>query len=137
MSQMMRMMKMYNNNRSYIFKNLYKDIYIAKKLDPIEDENHNEFAQYDTPVKYKRWNIQYIKSNSEILEFGEKANITQVTTIPNTPQYAGKFKEFDLAYLDGATPDGEKVNGQNANYRIYSVRPQNNIIRIYFRKLTK
>lgn len=128
---------MYNNNRTYIFKNLYKNIYIAKKLDTVEDEYHNEFAQYDEPVKYKRWNIQYVKSKSEILEFGQQAAITQVATIPNTIQYANKFKEFDLAYLDGASPDGEKINGANANYRIYSVRPQNNIIKIYFRKLTK
>lgn len=169
---------MYNINRSYIFKNLYQDVYISSQLEPQEDANHNKIASYDTPVKYKRWNIQYVKSQSEILEFGQNVSNMRVAVIPNTPKYANKFKEFDLAYLDGASPYtyeevndettteptnetnveepvsdntnetptsntttaepiSEVVNGQNANYRIYSVRPQNNIIRIYFIKLTK
>lgn len=128
---------MYNINRNYIFKNVYKNIYIAEKLEPVEDENHNEFAEYNTPIEYKRWNIQTVKDSSEILEFGEKSNSMQVATIPNTIQYDGKFKDFDLAYLDGASPINESFNGQNANYRIYTVRPQNNIIKIYFLKLLK
>ena len=128
---------MYNINRNYIFKNVYKNIYIAEKIEPVEDENHNEFAEYNTPIEYKRWNIQTVKDSSEILEFGEKSNSMQVATIPNTIQYDGKFKDFDLAYLDGASPINESFNGQNANYRIYAVRPQNNIIKIYFLKLLK
>ena len=128
---------MYNINRSYIFKYLYQDLYIASQLPPTQDDNYNKIASYSTPVKYKRWNIQDVKSQSEILEFGENVSIMKVAVIPNTTKYANKFKEFDLAYLDGIHPKGEIVNGQNANYRIYSVRPQNNIIRIYFIKLTK
>lgn len=128
---------MYNINRSYIFKNLYQNVYIAKQLDPVEDANHNQLALYDTPKKYTRWNIQYVKAESEILEFGEIVKNMRVAVIPYTPQYADKFHEFDLAYLDGVNPDGELKNGQNANYRIYAVRQQNNIIRIYFLRLTK
>lgn len=128
---------MYNINRSYIFKYLYQNIYIAKQLEPMTDDNYNKVASYDTPIKYKHWNIQFVKSSSEILEFGENVSNMRVAVIPNTPQYINKFSEFDLAYLDGVTPNGEVINGQNANYRIYSVRPQNNIIRIYFIKLTK
>lgn len=45
------------------------------------------------------------------------------------------IKENDLAYLDGATPKGEEVNGDNANYRVDSVRNQNKKIAIYFEKL--
>ena len=131
------MIQMYNINRSYIFKNLYQNIYISSQLEPTEDENHNKIAAYDIPIKYKRWNIQYVKSNSEILEFGQNVSNMRVAVIPYTEKYANKFKEFDLAYLDGTNPTGEIINGQNANYRIYSVRPQNNIIRIYFIKLTK
>lgn len=45
------------------------------------------------------------------------------------------IKENDLAYLDGATPENEQVYGDNANYRIDSVRNQNKKIAIYFEKL--
>ena len=128
---------MYNINRSYIFKNLYQNVYISELLEPIEDENHNKMPNYATPKKYKRWNVQYVKAESDIMQFGEIVSNMRLATIPNTPKYANKFKEFDLAYLDGTNPNGEIVNGQNANYRIYSVRTQNNIIKIYFLKLTK
>ena len=128
---------MYNINRTYIFKNVYSNIYIASKLGIEEDSNHNKVALYDDPVEYKHWNIQYVKSQSEIMEFGQYAEKMRVATIPNTPKYANKFKEFDLAYLDNNNPNGEVINGQNANYRIYSVRPQNSIIKVYFLMLNK
>ncbi len=128
---------MYNLNRTYIFKYLYTNIFISPKIGVEEDEHHNKVAVYDVPKEYKHWNIQYVKSQSEIMEFGQYAEKMRVATIPNTPQYANKFKEFDLAYLDGINPKGEIINGQNANYRIYSVRPQNNIIKVYFLALNK
>ena len=53
--------------------------------------------------------------------------------IVNKPEM--KFKEFDVAYLDGTTPSGESVNGQNANYRLYPPRNQNKVIVIYFEKI--
>ena len=59
----------------------------------------------------------------------------KVAVITNRKKYDNKFKEFDLAYLDGATPEGETINGANANYRIYSVQPQNVVIRVFFIKL--
>ena len=51
--------------------------------------------------------------------------------------YKNKFKEFDKVYLDGATPNGELKFGDNANYRIYSIQPQNVAIMIYFLKIVK
>lgn len=45
------------------------------------------------------------------------------------------IQENDLAYLDGASPTNEKIHGDNANYRIDSVRYQNKKIAIYFEKL--
>lgn len=127
---------MYNINRTYVFRNVYSFLYISPKLGTKEDENHNEIAYYGEPIKY-RWNVQTIKDESEQREFGELAPKMKVATISFTEQYEGKFKEFDLAYLDGVTPNNEVVIGQNANYRIYAVRPQNSIIKIYFLRLTK
>ncbi len=128
---------MYNNNRSYAFKYLYKNVYISQKLDVDEDENHNKIPNYAEPIKYNRWNIQYVKAQSDLIEFGQNVSNMRLAIIPNNEKYINKFKEFDLAYLDGANPNGEIINGQNANYRIYAVRPQNSIIKIYFLKITK
>lgn len=127
---------MYNINRTYIFRNIYSVIYISSKIGTKEDENHNKYPYYAKAERF-RWNIQTVKDESEQLEFGELASNMKVATIPYNGKYDNKFNEFDLAYLDGATPDDELIIGQNANYRIYAVRPQNNIIKIYFLKLTK
>ncbi len=45
------------------------------------------------------------------------------------------IKENDLAYLDGVIPENEINHGDNANYRVDSVRVQNKKIAIYFEKL--
>ena len=93
-----------------------------------------EIKVYDTPQEYS-FNIQPVNLSSDVQAFGENANKMKVAVITNRKKYEGKFKEFDCAYLDGATPNGEKVNGQKANYRIYSVQPQNVVIRVFFIKI--
>lgn len=125
---------MYNVNKYYIHKDK-ETIYISKKLNPTLDTNNNQIQNYDIPVKYK-FNIQPISADSETREFGELTNRMKVA-IANKNIYQNKFNEFDLAYLDGNNPTGETKNGHNANYRIYSVRPQNSIIKIYFLKIVK
>ena len=40
-----------------------------------------------------------------------------------------------LTYLDGATPNNEEVVGSNANYRVYSIKPQNVALLVYFEKI--
>ena len=49
--------------------------------------------------------------------------------------YQGKFKENDLAYLDGNKPSKGEINGANANYRISSVVNQNLVVVILFERL--
>lgn len=122
---------MYNINKTKIMD--YKSvIYISKKLDSTYDSEKNEIPQYDTPIKYI-FNIQPVSADSEIREFGELANSMKKIVI-NKLIYNGKFKEFYKAYIYN-NPDGEIQNGANADYRIYSVRPQNTAIVIYFTKL--
>ena len=120
------------------FENVKSKCYISSKLDSNFDDEGNEIKVYDEPEAYS-FNIQPVNSltasASEIQSFGENANKMKVAVITNRKKYDNKFKEFDLAYLDGATPENETVNGQNANYRIYSVQPQNVIIRVFFIKL--
>lgn len=130
-------MKMYNINRQSIRRNNLKSkLYIAKKLESIEDEFGNEITNYDKPIKYF-FNVQPASTASEIQAFGELAKSMKVAVITEKDKYLNKFKEFDLAYLDGITPDNESINGINANYRVYAVQPQNAIIKVYFIKLVK
>lgn len=114
--------------------NYKSKIYISKRLDPIQDEDLNEIEVFDEPKKYF-FNIQPVSADSETREFGQLANSMKVATIPKRI-YLGKFKEFDRVYID-TTPDNENEHGENADYRVYSIRPQNAIIRIYFLKLVK
>lgn len=131
---------MYNINRQNIFKNLKTTCYIASKLPSTEDAEDNEITQYDTPKKYV-FNIQPLVSGttegSEIMAFGELAQKMKVAVITERDKYKNTFKEFDLAYLDGATPNGEVYNGQNANYRVHLVAVQNTVIRIFFTKIVE
>lgn len=122
---------MYNINRTYIYKNLYTNCYIASKLDPEDDGNGNEIPKYDKPILY-RFNIQPVNSDSEIREFGELAPSMKVAVLTDRDKYDNVFKEYDKAYLDGASPSNESINGEYSNYKIYSVRNQNTAIRIYF-----
>ena len=125
---------MYNVNRQNIL-NYKSNIYIAKKLDVIQDENLNQEVIYSEPIKY-RFNVQAISEDSEVREFGENANSMMKAVITEKNKYLNKFKEFDNVYIN-TTPIGENKNGENADYRIYSVRNQNTCIILYFIKLVK
>lgn len=112
-----------------------KDVYIASKMGTELDIEGNEINKYSKPNSepYK-FNYQPVNTSADIAEFGEKASIMKKAVIPIS--YQGKFKEFDVAYLDGATPKNEKKYGDNANYRLLPPREGNSVIIIYFEKLT-
>jgi len=114
-------------------KDWKKECWIAEKIKVIYDDEGNEIAEYNKPIKFE-FNYQPISSNADLMEFGEKASMVQKAIIPI--EYKDKFKEFDVAYLDGVEPDGEVKNGDKANYRLYPPRNQNSVIQIYFEKLT-
>lgn len=116
-------------------KDWIKDVYIASKKEVVLDEEGNEIVIYDKPNEeaYK-FNYQPVSADADIAEFGENAKIMKKAVIPIS--YQGRFKEFDVAYLDGATPNGEVNNGDNANYRLLPPRDGNSVIIIYFERLT-
>lgn len=116
------------------FNHVETKCYIGSKLESTFDDNGNEIKNYAKPEKIFL-NVQPVTLSSDIQAFGENASKMKVAVITNRKKYDGKFKEFDCAYLDGASPEGETINGQNANYRIYSVQPQNVVIRIFFIKI--
>ncbi len=112
-----------------------KDVYIASKVGTQLDIEDNEITIYDKPnEKPYKFNYQPVNTDADIAEFGENAKIMKKAVIPIS--YQGQFKEFDVAYLDGATPYGEENYGDNANYRLLPPRDGNSVIIIYFEKLT-
>lgn len=114
-------------------KDWNKKLWIASKIETITDDEGNLIDVYSEPIPYE-FNYQPLTSDSDLREFGEKANMTQKAIIPI--EYKDVFKEFDVAYLDGATPENETNNGDKANYRLHPPRNQNSVIAIYFEKLT-
>lgn len=83
-----------------------KPLHIASKISVDLDDDGNEIPKYDKP-EYFEFNYRAISSDAEMAEFGEKASITKRMTVPI--EYKYKFKEYDVAYLDGVTPNGEKT----------------------------
>ena len=113
-------------------KNWLRDCWIASKIDVVLDEDDNEITLYSEPIQYK-FNYQSVNSDAEIAEFGERASIMKKAVVPIS--YKHGFKEFDVAYLDDVTPNGEFAHGDNANYRLLPPRDGNAVIIIYFEKI--
>ncbi len=110
-----------------------KEIYITKKKNLGYDDFGKQIIEYEEPKKYE-FNVQPITSQVDLMEFGEKSNMMQKAVI--SIKFLNKFKENDLAYLDGITPEGEITFGDKANYRLYPPRNQNKVIVIYFERIT-
>lgn len=119
--------------RSSVFENWNKDLYIATKKRITHDEYNNEIIEYNEPFYFGKVNYEpmtWRELQSYMSAFGEtKKNIVGALI---DYKDKGKFGEFDLAYLYGATPDGETINGANANYIVKSFKPQNTRILVVF-----
>lgn len=111
-----------------------KDLYIASFLKDGYDDEGNKIPIYSKAEYIGKENIQPLSGESDVVEYGTKVTKMQKVLL-DYDKYLGKFKENDLAYLDESMPDDEQVYGNNANYRIDSVRNQNKKIVIYFEKL--
>lgn len=124
---------MYNINSQPIHK-VKSKIYIASWLGNQQDEYGNDINVYDEPKKYM-FNVQVLNESVEMEVFGRKVVSSRVISITNKKKYLGKFKEYDVVYID-RTPESELEFGDNADYFISGVRNQNTSIRIYLTKLT-
>lgn len=107
-------------------------IYIANRIDEGEDENENPIDVYDKPFLVE-CTLNTLTSSTDVAVFGERVKRMSKTVLDYS--YISKIHEKDLAYLYGANPDGEKTNGDNANYRIVAIMPQNLKIRVFFERL--
>lgn len=124
--------------KNSVFKNWNKDLYIAPKIGVTYDDYNNETIEYGTPFYFGRVNYQPMNwrdLRSYMSAYGETSkNIVGLLIDYNQ---LGMFKEFDLAYLYGATPEGESINGANANYIVKSYKEQNTKIMVMFEELIK
>lgn len=111
-----------------------KSLYIASFIEDSLDDYGNKITVYNKPEFIGKENIQPLSGSTDIEEYGNKVSKMQKVLL-DYDKYLGKFKENDLAYIEDTTPEGEEVFGDNANYRIDSVRNQNRKIAIYFEKL--
>jgi len=118
-----------------MIETLKKTVYIAHRTGFKNDDYGNEFAIYSEPKKYQM-NYQPVNGYLDITAYGERATAMKKAVV-KAAEFAGKISEGDLAYLDGASPEGETANGQKANYLVVSVRHYNLTTHIYFEKLQK
>lgn len=116
-----------------MFTKWTKTIYIASQLDEVDDYGKSKYA---APVRYE-FNVMPVTTadkSVDLEDYGQDGVLYQRAIIDRS-KYEGVFKEFDKAYLDGATPEGETVNGSKANYIVCIPRTQNYAIALYFKKM--
>lgn len=115
-----------------------KSLYISSFIEDSMDDYGNTVATYDEPKFIGLENIQPLSGSTDITEYGNRVSKIQKVLL-DYDKYIDKFKENDLAYIEVdkslIEQETEETYGDNANYRIDSVRPQNRKIAIYFEKL--
>ena len=102
------------------------------------DDYNNEIVEYNKPFYYGMRNYQPLTwrtLQSYMSSFGETKNNVVQMLIDYTDK--GIFKEFDLMYLYGASPKGEQVYGENANYIVKAFREQNTKIMVILEEIIK
>lgn len=108
-----------------------KTVYVAKFLAQIQDDKLNPKKTYDTPIPYLL-NVQPLSEDDRIEMFGANAKKMFRAMILDIDV---DINEFDVAYLEGATPDDETVNGFNSNYIVRRVQRSNAAVTIYFESI--
>lgn len=111
---------------------LGEKIYHCKQL--IEPDGYISYTapkEYVTKLFYIT--VMPLSGNMETEEHGEQIS-QKWTILANMDYFRDVFKEGDVLYLDGKTPDPESDYGTGANALITSVRPQNKMIRVVAEK---
>ena len=109
-----------------------KPLYIATLKEVVTDDELNEIRTYNEPVAYEM-NYQPVSSYLDMQAFGK--DTTEMYKIVLPIKDKDLFKEYDLAYLNGATPEGEETNGDNANYVLLPPKIGNAVVIIYCQKM--
>ena len=126
------------NPPNSVFQNWNKDLYIATKKQVTVDDYNNEIVEYNEPFYFGQVNYEPLTGKNleaYIKAYGETNNNIVSCLIDYVDDK--KFKQFDLAYLYGATPEGEQVYGDNANYIVRAYKPQNTKIMVLLEEIVK
>ena len=113
-------------------------MYIATKKEVAYDDYNNEVVIYNEPFYFGKVNYQPLTTKQMeafIKTYGETENNVVSCLVDFNDRY--KFNIFDRAYLYDATPDGEKDNGDNANYTVRAFKPQNTKIMVILEEIVK
>lgn len=94
----------------------------------------NSLPDYGTTFVLKEVTLNSLSGNTDMQMFGDKVT-RMCKTLVDYDTWIGLIQEKSLAYLYGATSDGETHKGEKANYLITAVLPQNKKIAVYFEKL--
>lgn len=127
-----------NNSYNFLFANIEKPMYIAKKRSVEVDDYNNEIVTYSKPEYFGLFNYQPLTGDelmAYMSAYGETKNRLVRAYIPRW--YINAFKEYDLAYLYRITPDDEDTYGANANYRVRTFAEQNTRIMVVFEEIIK
>lgn len=119
-----------------IYTNWNKDIYIATKDSITIDDYGNEIVTYNEPFYLGKVNYQPLtKKDLEayIKAYGETTH--NIVSFLLDYRKDGLFNILDIAYLYGATPEEEIINGDNANYIIRAYKPQNTKIMVILEEM--
>lgn len=121
-----------------IYRNWNKDIYIATRTaEQVElDDYGNQIQTFNEPFYLGKVNYQPLtKKDLEAYykEYGATTN--NIVSFLLDYRKDGLFNKLDIAYLYGATPDGEVINGDNANYIIRAYKPQNTKIMVILEEM--
>lgn len=121
-----------------IFDNWNKEMYIATKKGVKVDDYNNEIVEYNKPFFFGEVNYQPLTGKS-LEAYTQKygATTNEIISCFINIEDDGQFKQLDLAYLYGASPNGEEVYGDNANYIVRTYRKQNTKIMVVFEEIIK
>lgn len=111
---------------------MIKKIWIAPYIKTKKDLSGNKVDVFGEPFEIQT-SINTLSGSTDMEMFGDRVK-RMCKAMPNY-NMIDKIHEKDVAYLFGATPEGEVVNGENANYRVDSILPQNVKVKIYFEKM--
>lgn len=106
-----------------------QNVYIAPRLDKPNDRGQYAFEE---PFLFRE-NLSPVNSESEVKEYGERHYNMYKSTVTRK-KWENKINAEDRVYID-RTPDGEKVYGSKADYRVESVRKTLNTLTVYFEKI--
>ena len=100
-------------------KDWKKPLYVVSYDNITYDDEGNEIRTYEDPIYYE-YNYQPVSSYLDVQAFGKDANITKKIVIPVKDK--DLFKEYDLAYLDGAIPFNETTDTKYVENVVYYKR---------------